>query len=40
MVVKVEAAAGSVIKDTATVSATTFDPKKSNNTASASTNVD
>ena len=40
MIVNVTAAAGSVITDKATVSSTTFDPKKGNNQAQKSTTVD
>jgi uncharacterized repeat protein (TIGR01451 family) len=40
MVVNVNAIAGSVIKDKASVSATTYDPKKGNNAVNTSTNVD
>ena len=40
MVVKVNAASGSVLTDQASVSSTTYDPKKGNNTVNLKTNVD
>lgn len=40
MVVKVNAASGSVLVDQASVSSTTYDPKKGNNTVNLKTNVD